>query len=103
MVMLHQIRSSRFVVVLGLILLLCSCSNITRDNYQRIKNGMPKSQVVSMLGNPSQSSSIQFKGVSAVSLQWISGSVKINIILIDNKVALKSFNDSKNKNADLSI
>ena len=64
---------------------------------------MPKSQVVSLLGNPSQSSGIQFKGASAVSLQWKSGSIKINIILIDNKVVLKSFNDSKNKNTDLSI
>jgi len=101
--MLYPFRKSRPIFILSLVLLLCCCSNISRDNYQRVKNGMPKSQVVSLLGNPSQSSGIQFKGVSAVSLQWKYGSIKINIILIDNKVVLKSFNDSKNKNTDLSI
>lgn len=100
---MHKIRKTRPIFTLSLTFLLCGCSNVSRDNYQRIKNAMPKSQVVSLLGKPSQSSSIQFNGVSAVSLQWKSGSIKINIILIDNKVVLKSFNDSKNKNTDLSI
>ena len=47
--------SPRFVI-LPLCLLLAACSNLTQENYSRLKPGMARAEVESLLGKPSQCS-----------------------------------------------
>ncbi|MHA6492161.1 hypothetical protein ACX0MV_02785 [Pseudomonas borbori] len=44
--------SLRNLVLLSACLLLAACSKVNQENYSKIKAGMPKAEVESLLGKP---------------------------------------------------
>lgn len=75
-----------------LALALCACgSRVTADNFVRIHEGMTRSEVTGILGEPTQASSIDILGMSGTSATWNGGGASITIQFVNDKVRMKSF------------
>jgi hypothetical protein len=70
---------------------LAACSRITQDNFAKIDTGMPEQQVLSLLGSPTESSSVDVLGVSGTSSRWVGRDAEITIRFVNGKVATKAF------------
>jgi SmpA / OmlA family len=78
---------------LVLALLLCglaACSKVTAENYQKIQSGMSRSQVVAILGEPSQTQRSSLLGVAGESAVWEAGKVKITATFVNETVLTHS-------------
>jgi hypothetical protein len=72
-------------------ILLSACTRVTQENFSRIEAGMSEREVISILGSPTESSSIDVLGVSGTAARWVGGDAEINVRFVGGKVALKSF------------
>ncbi|WP_426142260.1 outer membrane protein assembly factor BamE domain-containing protein [Pseudomonas sp. DWP3-1-2] len=48
--------SLRSLALLSFCVLLAACSKVTQENYSKLSAGMPKAQVESLLGSPTECS-----------------------------------------------
>jgi len=71
--------------------LLAACAKITQENFLRIERGMSEREVISILGSPTESSSINVLGISGTAARWVGADAEINVRFVGGKVALKSF------------
>jgi hypothetical protein len=72
----------RIVVALGLLvftLAACGSSKLTQDNFDKIQTGMTRAQVVIILGEPTESSSVDMAVFSGTVSKWKRGDVTITI------------------------
>jgi uncharacterized protein YcfL len=81
---------TRFVALLAA-LLIAACSKVTQENFAKIQDGMTEQEVISILGSPTESNSINVLGVSGTSSRWVSRDAVIDVRFVNGKVALKSF------------
>lgn len=72
-------------------LLLAACAKITQENFLRIERGMSEQEVISVLGTPSESSSVDVLGISGTAARWVGSDAEITVRFVGGKVALKSF------------
>jgi len=70
---------------------LAGCSKITQENFGRIDQGMQERDVLSLLGSPSESSSVDVLGVSGTTSRWVGRDAEITIRFVNGKVATKTF------------
>ncbi|MDT0636230.1 DUF3862 domain-containing protein [Spectribacter hydrogenooxidans] len=76
----------------GLLLLLVACDNrVTRDNFDRIEEGMSQSAVIELLGEPDEQSSMGVGGFSGATLRWVDGDRSIAVMFANEEVAFRSF------------
>jgi uncharacterized protein YcfL len=72
-------------------LMLVACSKVTQENFLKIQEGMSEQEVLSLLGSPSESQSVNILGVSGTSSRWIGKDAAIAVRFVNGKVATKSF------------
>src|SRR5690242_13238785 len=77
-------------LILCALILLAACSRLTQQNFDEIQPGMSMQAVVSILGEPTSSQTINFGGLSGTSADWKTKSTDINIIFVNDKVQIKS-------------
>ena len=79
--------------VLALIaaLAIAACSRVNQENFLKVQEGMTEEEVTSILGRPTESSSVNILGVSGTASRWVSGETVITVRFVNGKVALKSF------------
>ena len=76
----------------GLLLLLAACDNrVTRDNFDRIEEGMSRSAVIELLGEPDEQSSLGLGSFSGATLRWVDGDRSIAVMFANDEVAFRSF------------
>jgi hypothetical protein len=73
-----------------LLLLLAACSKISVENYQKLSLGMSRTEVVALLGEPTQSDASDLLGVSGETAVWQHGDIKIEATLINKKLIARS-------------
>jgi hypothetical protein len=78
-------------LVLMMVTALVACNRITQDNFDKIQSGMSMSQVISILGEPTDSQSINFGGLSGTSATWKNRDATIVIHFLNDTVQIKSF------------
>jgi outer membrane protein assembly factor BamE (lipoprotein component of BamABCDE complex) len=86
--------SLRMAVALGLLvvtLVACGSTKLTQDNFDKIQIGMTRAQVVIILGNPTESSSVDMAVFSGTISKWKYGDVTITIQFVNGKVVAKQF------------
>lgn len=71
--------------------LLAACTRITQENFSRIERGMTEQEVISILGSPTESSSVDVLGISGTAARWAGSDAEITVRFVGGKVALKSF------------
>lgn len=72
-------------------LCLLACSKVTADRYEQVKQGMSLDQVVSILGEPSASRSINIAGISGTAATWKTKDAEITIQFLNDQVTIKTF------------
>ncbi len=81
-----------------LLLFLSACSQDFQQDFAKIQPGMSYSQVIEILGKPTQINNITIDGFSGTSATWHSKNAVIIIEFINDKVQIKAITDSNNKN-----
>jgi len=89
----YPLRTFHRVIALFLLLfVLVACgSKATESNYAKIEIDMTEERVKSLLGVPTESSSINVAGLSGTSLKWVGKEGTINVQFLNGKVKAKAF------------
>ena len=72
-------------------LLIAACSKVNQENFLKVQEGMGEEEVISLLGRPTESNSVNVLGVSGTASRWVAGDTEITVRFVNGKVAFKSF------------
>ena len=72
-------------------LVLAACSKVNQENFLKIQDGMSEEAVISILGRPTESNSVNVLGVSGTASRWVAGNTVITVRFVNGQVAFKSF------------
>ncbi len=86
---LYHLRAVALVLVIGMSLVSCSSFKISQENFEKIKTGMSLAQVTAILGEPTESSSVDVAVFSGTVSKWKAGDVTITIQFVNGKVVAK--------------
>ena len=78
-------------------LLIAGCSRVTQENFMKIQEGMSEQEVISLLGTPTESQSVNILGVSGTASRWVGKDAAIAVRFVNGKVATKSFDQPVDK------
>ncbi|WJN59123.1 hypothetical protein [Pseudomonas sp. SO81] len=78
--------SLRNLAILATCVLLAACSKINQDNYSKLKAGMPKAEVESLLGSPTECSG----AIGLTSCTWGDEKTFISVQFAGDKVMMFS-------------
>lgn len=78
--------SLRTLSILAVCVLLAACSKINQENYSKLKAGMPKSEVESLLGSPAECSG----AIGLTSCTWGDEKSFISVQFAGDKVMMFS-------------
>ena len=82
-------RSALLAVVV--MFAIAACSRVTQENFLKVREGMAEEEVIAILGQPTESNSVNLLGVSGTSSRWVARGAVISVQFVNGKVALKSF------------
>lgn len=80
----------RLVAALALAMALSACGKITPENYERISEGMSESEVIAILGSPTDTSAISILGLTGSSSTWVGSEYRITLQFVNGKVRVRS-------------
>ena len=83
-------RSARLAAAVVLVAVLAACTTVTRENFERIRDGMNESEVFSILGKPDESANVTLLRVKAVNSKWIGGDYTITVQFVNGRVRAKT-------------
>jgi hypothetical protein len=79
------------VAALLLALIVTACSKVNQENFLKIREGMSEQEVISLLGRPTESNSVDVLGVSGTTSRWVAGNTVITVRFLNGQVAFQSF------------
>jgi SmpA / OmlA family. len=82
---------------LVVVLLMVACSKVNQENFLKVQEGMSEEEVISLLGRPTESNSVNVLGVSGTASRWIARDTEITVRFVNGKVAFKSFDKAGGK------
>jgi hypothetical protein len=88
---------TRALLVLLTALVLAACSKVNQENFLKIQDGMSEEEVISLLGRPTESNSMNFLGISGTASRWVAGDTIITVRFVNGQVAFKSFDKPGDK------
>ena len=86
-----------FCLVISLSLISCSGAKISQENFDKIKTGMALAEVTVILGEPTESSSVDVAVFSGTVSKWTHGDVTITVQFVNGKVVAKQLSKSEKK------
>ena len=78
-------------LVICLSLVSCSSYKISQENFEKVRTGMSLAQVTAILGEPTESSSVDVAVFSGTVSKWKAGGITITIQFVNGKVVAKQF------------
>jgi hypothetical protein len=88
----NRLTVVRVTSLILLLFALVACgSKVSESNYAKIEIDMTEEQVKSLLGSPTESSSINVAGLSGTSSKWVAKEGTINVQFLNGKVKAKAF------------
>jgi len=78
-------------MVICMSLVSCSGLKISQENFEKIQTGMSLAQVTAILGEPTESSSVDVAVFSGTVSKWRAGGIIITIQFVNGKVVAKQF------------
>lgn len=91
-----KIHKQLLLIILTFFIIACG-SAVSKKNYDKIKSGMNKNEVINILGEPKDTLSIGIGGFSGDVATWESQEIIITIQFVDDKVTLTSYNKRDSK------
>jgi len=86
-------RPLQIIALALLCAIILSCSKISQKNYDKINTNMTMQEVMAILGEPTNSESINIAGISGTSAVWKDQNGEIDIQFLNDRVAVKSFSN----------
>ena len=86
-----QLGAAALGIILCLSLMACSGPDLSPTNFEKVKTGMTLDQVQKILGEPTESSSVDLAGFSGTVSKWKRGDVTVSIQFVNGKVVAKQF------------
>jgi len=84
------------IVLFSLGLAACSPARLTQEKFDKIRTGMTQAEVTVILGEPTESSSVDVAVFSGTAATWKKDGVTITIQFANGKVVAKQFSKEKN-------
>jgi len=78
-------------------LVVVACSKVNQENFLKVQEGMSEEEVISLLGRPTYSNSVNVLGVSGTASRWVAGDTVVTVRFVNGKVAFKSFDKAGDK------
>ncbi len=93
MALLHssKLRLLSALAVVALCLLACAGSKINKENFDKIQTGMTQAEVQAILGEPTESESVDVTVFSGTASKWKYEDTTITIQFVNGKVVAKQF------------
>ena len=85
------------VLVLCALCLVACGSRISQANFEKIQTGMTIAEVTLILGEPTESSSVDVAVFSGTVSKWKAGDVTITVQFVNGKVVAKQLSKSDQK------
>jgi hypothetical protein len=76
-------------IVICMSLVSCTSFKISQENFEKIHTGMTMAQVTAILGEPTESSSVDVAVFSGTASTWKAQGVTITIQFVNGKVVAK--------------
>jgi outer membrane protein assembly factor BamE (lipoprotein component of BamABCDE complex) len=92
---LPKLGAGVLCLVVSLSLIFCGGPKLTQENFAKIQTGMTLAQVRAILGEPTESSSVDVAVFSGTVSKWKQGDVTITIQFVNGKVVAKQFSKAK--------
>jgi len=92
---LPKLWAGALFFAISLSLISCGGPPLTQENFDKIQTGMTLAQVQAILGEPTESSSVDVAVFSGTVSKWKQGDVTINIQFVKGKVVAKQFSKAK--------
>jgi outer membrane protein assembly factor BamE (lipoprotein component of BamABCDE complex) len=92
---LPKLGAGVLCLVISLNLISCGGPKLTQENFDQIKTGMTLAQVQTILGEPTEASSVDVAVFSGTVSKWKQGDVTITIQFVNGKVVAKQFSKGK--------
>jgi outer membrane protein assembly factor BamE (lipoprotein component of BamABCDE complex) len=84
------------IVLLSWCLAACGSSRLSQENFDKIHTGMTQAEVIAILGEPTESSSVDVAVFSGTASTWKKDGTTITIQFANGKVVAKQFSKEKN-------
>lgn len=81
----------KLIAIIFCSLALIACHRINQSNFDKIKTNMTLKEVTAILGEPTNSDSVNIAGVSGTAAVWKDGNAEINIQFLNGVVFLKTY------------
>jgi hypothetical protein len=81
----------RAILLASVCAFLFACSKYSQQNFDKIKTNMSMKEVISILGEPTNSESVNIMGISGTSAVWKDKNAEIDIQFLNGVVAVKAF------------
>jgi len=85
------------LLALAVALMVAACSKVNQENFLKVQEGMSEEAVISLLGRPTESNSVNVLGVSGTASRWVAGDTVITVRFVNGQVAFKSFDEAGGK------
>lgn len=93
-----KLRLGIISVLMFCALCMVACgSRISQANFEKIQTGMTTAQVTAILGEPTESSSVDVAVFSGTVSKWQAGEVTITVQFVNGKVVAKQLSKSDQK------
>lgn len=83
------------IALFSLCLAGCDASRLTQENFDKIHTGMTQAEVTAILGEPTESSSVDVAVFSGTASTWKKDGTTITIQFANGKVVAKQFSKEK--------
>jgi hypothetical protein len=84
-----HLMAAALCLVICMSLVSCGSYKISQENFEKIKTGMALAQVTAILGEPTESSSVDVAVFSGTVSKWKAGDITITIQFVNGKVVAK--------------
>jgi outer membrane protein assembly factor BamE (lipoprotein component of BamABCDE complex) len=96
----HSVKLRLWIIPVLVFCALClvACgSRLSQANFDKIQTGMTITQVTAILGEPTESSSVDVAVFSGTVSKWKAGDVTITVQFVNGKVVAKQLSKSDQK------
>jgi hypothetical protein len=94
-----QLLTAALSLVICLGLVSCSSFKISQENFEKIQTGMSMAQVTAILGEPTESSSVDVAVFSGTVSKWKAGDITITIQFVNGKVVAKQLSKGEKRSS----
>ena len=91
-----QVKQLVPALVICLVVFLAGCgSSVNQENFQKIKDDMSQEEVIDILGQPTETSSIGVGPFSGTSSVWKTPEATVTIQFVNGKVKMRTFTQNE--------